>query len=162
PHFIGVPEWVIRRVNDDLWVIVSVGSAMGADQTAGAVVLRRPGPQIEPRRRHRAGYDSDPGLVAQDRAVLAEEDGVGQAVADAGDRHAGVAVKRAVDPGRLIAVGWNRLGHFEVVAERQVPAPGLMHAGVGDIVRVGEEDAWRERHAMPDVGARLLHFEAVA
>src|SRR5438270_818614 len=73
PLLVGVAERVVRGVDDDLRVVVHVRPAVGADQTAGAVVLRRPRPQVKPRRRHSPRHDADPRLVAQDRTVLADE-----------------------------------------------------------------------------------------
>ena len=57
-------------------MVVRVGAAMDADQAAGTVVFRRPSTQVEARRSDRARNDADPGLITEERAVLADEDGV--------------------------------------------------------------------------------------
>src|SRR5262245_46765295 len=63
-HLIGVTKWIVWCVNDDLGMVVGVGTGVSTDETSRAVVLRGPGLDVEPWRRHRARNDSNPSLVA--------------------------------------------------------------------------------------------------
>src|SRR5262245_2092911 len=139
PHLIGVPEGIVRRVDDALRVIVRVRSTMDADQAPGPVVLRRPRTQIESRWSDRSRHHPDPGLVAQNRTVLADEDRVRQPIDDRQRRDARVAVERPVDTGELVPVLDDRFGNVVVVAVRRRAAPRLVNARVAHVMRVREE-----------------------
>src|SRR5438128_2060380 len=97
PHFVGMAEGVVGGMNDDLGMVANVGPAVSADEAAAAVAVARPGPSVQARAGGGPRHDPYPGLVAQDRAVLADEDGVRQAIGDLGDPRVGIAIERAVD-----------------------------------------------------------------
>src|SRR5262249_24639293 len=96
-HLVGVAERVVGGVDDDLRVVVGVGAAVDADEAAAGVTLRRPGPPVQARAGDGTGHDAHPGLVAQNRAVFADEDRVGQPVGHRGDARLRVAVERPLD-----------------------------------------------------------------
>src|SRR2546421_1735723 len=93
-HLVGVAERMIRGVDDDVRMVVGIGSAVDADETAAAVGIARPAGLW---RRAAPGHDADPRLVAQAGAVLADKDRLRQAVGNMRRADAGVAVERAVD-----------------------------------------------------------------
>jgi hypothetical protein len=70
-----MPERIIRGVNNDLRVVMRIRSAVACDQIRGRVVFGRPWPHIQARHDDRAEDGSNPGVVAQEGAPLANEDG---------------------------------------------------------------------------------------
>ena len=89
---IGVLGGMVGRMNDDLRMIVQIGSAVSADHGAAAVAV---GGSLFASGAVRD--DAEPGLIAQAGAVLADKNGVGQTIDYLRDLDIGVTIKDAVD-----------------------------------------------------------------
>src|SRR5262249_20706026 len=135
---------------------------VSADEATGAVVFRRPRAQVEARRRHRAGNDANPRLVAESRAVFANEHGVREAIGDRSHANPRIAIKRAVDSRELIAVGCHGFGNVIIETIGGLTTPGLLNSRVGHIVGMCKTD-WRiEIDTVACVSPRALYVKSVA
>src|SRR5258708_4692661 len=82
PHFIGMPKRIVGSMNNHLRMIANIRPAMHAHQAATTVAIGRPGPHIKSRAGSSARHHTYPGLVAQDRTMLTEENGLAQPVSN--------------------------------------------------------------------------------
>ena len=77
PHLVGVADRIVRGMDDHLRPVVRVRPAVDADQVAAAIAVggkRRLGTA------HAEGRNADPRLVAEERAVLADEHRLGKSI----------------------------------------------------------------------------------
>src|SRR5690606_31876705 len=104
-HLANVERRKVRRVNDRVAERVAFaggGTAVSEDKRRGrfgAVVGR-----LKFRMNECSGYGADPGFVAEQRRMLAEEDGVREPVAHVFDPYLRVAIEGTVGDARSVAV----------------------------------------------------------
>src|SRR5437868_13542788 len=136
---------IIGGMDDDVWMVVSVGSAVGADEVATAVGIANPDGWFL-RRCAAPRHDAYPGLVGEYRTALSDKDRLRQAVGHVRDPRARIAVERAVnDVEHRLAVDRDRLGNGEIEGIGRRPVPGTILAGIRDVMGVREKNGRTER-----------------
>ena len=129
-HLVGVTERMVRRVNDDLRMVVRVGAAVCPNQTSGAVAFGGPA-GFGAGRGERDG--AEPSLVAQLGTVFTEKHSAGKSVGNVGRSNLGIAIERPVLSDRFPRRR-DRFGCREIGGVGGSAPPRLMDARVRHVM----------------------------